>query len=183
MDIKEIIFSIFSTAIKIVAIVIALMFIYKYALVAYDYGYRIFSEPPVSLGEGRVVEVTIGDDTSTKEVGEILENKGLIRDGRLFIFQELLSENRGKMCAGKYNLNTNMTAEEMIRIMSNADYVEEETTEEVSPLNDIAEQLESDASIEPAVVYDEEGNALELDSEGNPIAEENPVEDTEEPVE
>ena len=182
MDIKEIIFSIFSTAIKIVAIVIALMFVYKYALVAYDYGYRIFSEPPVSMGEGRVVEVTIGDDTSVKEIGEILENKGLVRDGKLFIFQELLSENRGKISAGKYNLNTNMTADEMIRIMANADY-EEEATEEVSPLNDIAEQLESDASIEPAVVYDEDGNAVELDSEGNPIVEETPEEETEEPVE
>ena len=50
MDSREIVESVFSIAFKIVLVVVAAMFIYKYAVVAYDYGYRIFSEQPMTSG-------------------------------------------------------------------------------------------------------------------------------------
>ena len=42
MNVKEIIGSVFGMAFKIIAAVLIVMFTYKYALLAYDYGYRIF---------------------------------------------------------------------------------------------------------------------------------------------
>ena len=92
MNVKGIVASVFSVAIKIVVLIIAIMFIYKYAAMAYDYGYRIFSEGPVSTGEGREVSVTITSDMDSEAIGEALENKGLIRDAKLFVLQERLSE-------------------------------------------------------------------------------------------
>ena len=118
MNVKEIVASVFSVAVKVVVAIIVVMFIYKYVAIAYDYGYRLFSEEPVSSTEGRVVSVTVGEDTSTTELGEMLENKGLIRDGKLFVLQELVSEHHGDIKAGKYNLSTAMTAEEMITVMA-----------------------------------------------------------------
>lgn len=118
IDTKEIIISVFSIAFKVVLIVIAAMFIYKYALIGYDYGYRIFGEGPVSTGEGRKVSVTVGSDMSVKDIGQALENKGLIRDGKLFVIQERLSEYHGTIVPGIYELSTAMTAEQMIAIMS-----------------------------------------------------------------
>ena len=46
MNVKEIVASVFGMAFKIVAAVLIVMFTYKYALLAYDYGYRIFGETP-----------------------------------------------------------------------------------------------------------------------------------------
>ena len=164
MNYKEIIGSVFSLAAKIVLIVIACMFIYKYAVMAYDIGYRVFSEDPVGFGEGHQVIVSIGENTSGKEVGRILEEKGLIRDKTVFFFQELASENHGKIQAGKYELNTNMTADEMIRIMAGADKpkTEEELLyNEDEEVLDLEEMLESTAQetdeILPPVDEDTEG--------------------------
>ncbi len=118
IDTKEMVISIFSIALKVVLFVIAAMFIYKYALIGYDYGYRIFGEEPMATGEGRKVSVTVGMEMGVKDIGQILENKGLIRDADLFRIQERLSEHHGQIKPGIYELNTNMTAEQMIAIMS-----------------------------------------------------------------
>lgn len=118
MNSKEIIGSVFSIALKIVIAVIVIMLVYKYAVQAYDYGYRIFGEEPVATGEGRLITVTISDDMDTKEIGQALENKGLIRDGELFVWQEKVSDFKGMIQPGVYELSTAMTAEEMMEVMA-----------------------------------------------------------------
>lgn len=126
MNSKEIIASVFGVALKIVVAVIVIMLVYKYSVQAYDYGFRIFGEEPVSSGEGRVVTVTVSEDMSVKDIGQMLEKKSLIRDGELFVWQEKASEYKGMIQPGVYDLNTSMTAEEMIEIMA----LPQETTEE-----------------------------------------------------
>lgn len=126
MNAKEIVVSVFGIALKIVVAVIVVMLVYKYSVQAYDYGYRIFGEEPVSSGEGRTVTVTIGDKMSVEEIGQMLEKKNLIRDGKLFVWQEKVSEYKGMIQPGVYDLNSSMTAEEMIEAMA----VQQETTEE-----------------------------------------------------
>ncbi|MDE5716933.1 MAG: endolytic transglycosylase MltG [Lachnospiraceae bacterium] len=125
MSIKEVIGSTAELIIKIVVLVFAATYILKAATAAYDYGYRIFTEEPVALGEGRTISVSVKEPVSAMEVGDMLEERGLIRDAKLFLLQELLSENHGKMQPGIYDLSTAMTAEEMIDVMS-ADAPEEE---------------------------------------------------------
>ncbi len=146
MDSREIVESVFSIAFKIVLVVVAAMFIYKYAVVAYDYGYRIFSEQPMTSGEGRKVEVPITEDMDVKEIGQVLENKGLIRDANLFRMQERLSENHGKIKPGLYELSTSMAAGEMVAVMSERASDSEESGEEVSPAN---APIASDVMAEP----------------------------------
>ena len=51
------------------------------------------------------------------EIGQILEEKGLIRDAKIFYIQETLSEYHGYLAPGIYELNTSMTIEEMINTM------------------------------------------------------------------
>ena len=75
-------------------------------------------------------------------MGEMLQKKGLIRDSRIFFFQELLSEYRGKEVPGIYDLSTAMTAEEMLEVISQE--VEEEEEEEITP---IAQQTEEELYI------------------------------------
>lgn len=92
--------------------------IYKVSLTAYDYGYRIFGEPPISEGEGRTVTVTIPEGKSVTEIGEILVERGLLRDAKLFSIQEKVSTYKDKLRPGIYELSTSMTAEEMMAIMA-----------------------------------------------------------------
>ncbi len=125
MSIKSVIGSTVEMIFKVVVLAFVVMYIFRTAVAAYDYGYRVFTEEPVSSGEGRTISVIVEDPVSVKDVGKMLEERGLIRDANLFVVQELVSENHGKLQPGIYDLNTSMTAEEMLDVMA-ADAPEEE---------------------------------------------------------
>lgn len=117
--------SVVSAIFQVALVVVAIYYIYHGALAAYDYGYRIFKEPPMSAGEGRTVSVTIAEDTTPKSLGEMLENKGLVRDAKLLVLQYYCSEYRKDIKTGTFELSTAMTAEEMFAVMA-AEQEEEE---------------------------------------------------------
>lgn len=118
MNIKDIIFAILETLFKIAVVVVVVVFIYRGANLAFEYGYRIFEEPAMSEGEGREIKVTIPEGMSAKEMGELFYQKGLIRDANLFYFQYLLSEFREDLLPGEFTLSTSMTVEEMMEAMT-----------------------------------------------------------------
>lgn len=113
---------------KVAFAIIVVYLIYTGASKCYDYGYRIFTEPAISNGEGRKITVTLNSDMSATEIGTTLQEKGLVRDGKLFALQYLLSEYKKDWKPGTYELSTAMTAEDMMEVM--AGQTEEDTTEE-----------------------------------------------------
>lgn len=125
MSVKSLIAAVCGTILKVAAAVLIIMLIYRGALKAYDYGYRVFEEPPVSAGEGRVVSVTITEDMSAGEMGRLFLSKGLIRDDKLFVAQYYLSEFRKELKTGDFELSTAMTVEEMMEAMTKEPVVEE----------------------------------------------------------
>ena len=118
MKARDIVISVCETILKVAIIAVIVMFIYRGALLAYDYGYRIFEEAPMSEGEGREVVITIPEGMSAKEMGELLFKKGLIRDEKLFRIQYFLSEYKEELLPGTFALRTNMTVEEMLKAMT-----------------------------------------------------------------
>ncbi|MBP3351139.1 MAG: endolytic transglycosylase MltG [Lachnospiraceae bacterium] len=118
MKTRDIVLTVCETILKIAIVVIIGIFIYRGALVAYDYGYRIFEEAPMSEGEGREVVITIPEGMSAQEMGELLYKKGLIRDEKLFRIQYFLSEYKKDLLPGTFTLRTNMTVEEMLKTMT-----------------------------------------------------------------
>ena len=90
----------------------------KVCLTAYDYVYRIYSEPPMAEGDGVDIVVDIPVGSSVLDTGKMLVEYGLIRDEKLFFMQERLSDFHGKLEPGMYTLNTSMTVEEMMAVMS-----------------------------------------------------------------
>lgn len=118
MKIMPVIGGIAELIIKIAAFVFIVTFIFKTATTAYDYGYRVFAEEPVTVGEGRTISIYVEENASAKEIGEMLQEKGLIRDAKLFVVQELLSESHDKIQPGIYDLNTSMTSQEMLTLMA-----------------------------------------------------------------
>lgn len=126
MSIKGLIGSTVELILKAAALVFAVSYILKGSTAAYEYGYRIFTEAPISVGEGRIISVSVEEDMSTRDVGLMLAQRGLIRDANLFVIQELLSENHGKIKPGIYDLSTSMTAQEMMAKMAASASEEEE---------------------------------------------------------
>ena len=72
----------------------------------------------MSIIGGRTITVGIAEDADIKDIAEMLEEKGLIEDANLFVVQELLSAYHGEIIPGIYDLSSNMTAMEMLEIMS-----------------------------------------------------------------
>ncbi len=110
--------AVMGAVLKVVVAIVVVFAVYRGASVCYEYGYRIFTEPAVSAGEGRTVTVIVPKDASAMELGELFASKGLVRDAKLFALQYLFSEYRKDMVPGTYELSTSMTAEEMMEVMA-----------------------------------------------------------------
>lgn len=118
MDIKQIIRGIAALIIKVAVAVLVVLLIYRLALSAYTFGYRIFAEEPMTEGEGITVSIAVTEEDDVRSLGQKLYDKGLIRSTRLFYFQELFSNYHGIEQPGVYELNTSMTVEEMLEEIS-----------------------------------------------------------------
>lgn len=130
MNYGNMVSAVFGTILKVIAVIAVALLIYRGATLCYDYGYRIFTEPAVSAGEGRSVTVSVTKDMTPLEIGESFEEKGLVKDGKLFALQYLLSEFRKEVEPGVFELRTSMTAEEMMEVMAGKEDTTKESTKE-----------------------------------------------------
>lgn len=103
---------------KLLISVMIIMFLYVVALEAYDFGYRIFAERPVSMEPGQDVEVVIEEGMGTSAIAAMLEEEGIIRDALIFRIQNQFSHYKGSFRAGEYILNTSMDNDEIMAILS-----------------------------------------------------------------
>ncbi|MBP3604267.1 MAG: endolytic transglycosylase MltG [Lachnospiraceae bacterium] len=118
MKVKYLVGAVIEAIIKVVVIAFVVMFVLRTSTKAYDFGYKVFADEPVSLTTGRTITVGIAEDADIKDIAAMLEEKGLIEDADLFVVQELLSAYHGDIIPGIYDLSTNMTATEMLAVMS-----------------------------------------------------------------
>lgn len=127
MDVKQLLGAIGAMLFKIVLSAAVIIVVFKLAVSAYDFGFHLFADIPIDeVGSGRTVNVIISENQDSIEVGKMLEEKGLIRDAKMFYIQEMLSDYKDMITEGSYELNTAMTVEEMLAtICSNAEAAEE----------------------------------------------------------
>lgn len=145
-DIKRMAMAFIGFVIRGVILIFLIMSVYKTGQKAYDFGFRIFTEEPMSPEPGRDVAVTIVQGDSTMDVAEMFEEKGLIRDAKLFYVQKVCSEYNDDIKPGFYTLNTSMTAEDMFAVIAGKEGEETSSEEEefesefeVTPLSDDVE--------------------------------------------
>ncbi len=131
MKSESVVAAVLGVIFRVAVTVLVIYVIYRGALVCYDYGYRIFTEPAMSSPEtARTVTVAVTKDMSALDIGNLLESKGLVRDAKLFFLQYYLSEFREDVGPGIFELNTSMTAEDMMEAMVVEKEEEEESEEE-----------------------------------------------------
>ncbi len=114
----NIIAAVFGVIFRVVVVILVVYAVYRGAVICYDYGYRIFTEPAMTVGEGRTITVAVTEDMSALDIGKLFESKGLIRDSRLFVLQYYLSEFRKEVGPGTFELSTSMTVEERMEAMT-----------------------------------------------------------------
>ncbi len=125
MDLKQLLGAIGAMLVKIVLAAAVIIIIFKLAVGAYDFGFNLFADIPVDEENGRTVNVIISDNQDAKDVGAMLEEKGLIRDANMFYILEMLSDANGDIVAGTYELNTSMSIEEMLDIICSNENAED----------------------------------------------------------
>ena len=118
MKTSKIVLKILSGTITLLVIMLLVFGVFTLGTVAYDFGYRIFTEESMDVVDGKEVAVQVTAKMSGKELGEILEDKGLIRSVSLFQVQYRVSDYYNKIKTGLYVLNTTMTPEEIIEILA-----------------------------------------------------------------
>ncbi len=118
MNIKNLALGFMGFIVRASILAIAVLVIFRTGQKAYDFGFRIFTEEAMSPAPGRDVAVTIVPGDSTMDVGKMLEEKGLIRDYKLFYVQKKCSVYDADIKPGFYTLNTSMTAEDMFGIIA-----------------------------------------------------------------
>lgn len=116
---------------------------YRLCVIGYDMGYRVFTEPAMDTEPGKDVVVTIESGMSKSEIGQMLEDKGLIRDAQLFVFQVYLSDYKNSIVPGTYTLNTSMTAKQMMIAIENENIKPESTEDDTESGTEAIDNEES----------------------------------------
>ena len=129
MDLNKFLFRFISVAFKIMIALLVIVATVKLGGIGYDFGYRVFTETAIDKEPGKDVLVQVREDTSARELGKTLEEKGLVRDGNLFFLQLKLSAYSKRILPGVYTLNTSMTAKDMMVVMSTKESESTESTE------------------------------------------------------
>lgn len=155
MNIKSIALIFMSIIVRASILAVAILAVFKTGEKAYDFGFRIFTEEAVSPAPGRDVAVTIVKGDSTTDVGKMLEEKGLIRDYKLFIVQKKCSVYDDDIKPGFYTLNTSMTAEDMFAIIAGRKDEEgvegsEETEEGLDMSIEVDQSTEGESALDKA---------------------------------
>ena len=121
----KVVMRVLSVSISVLLCVLVVCGLYQVGLRCYDFGYRVYTEPAVSPDKGTEQIVQITEDMETKELSELLEEKGLVQDARLFFLQAKLSGFKPQ--PGVYKVSNAMAARELMAAMTP---VEEEEAEE-----------------------------------------------------
>ncbi len=126
MSAKKVVIALLNMTFRLAVTVCVLYFIYKAAIGAYNFGYRVFADIPAALSPGQDIEVTITESMDSKKIAEDFEEAGLVLDWKLFWTQIQFSEYKDSIKPGVYVLNNSMKAEEMLEIIGADSETEEE---------------------------------------------------------
>lgn len=116
--IKNILQEITHYIVKFIVVLIAVVIIYRAALWAFDTGYSLMAKEPDENRAIVNVSIAIPQGSNTESIGTILEENGLINSS---VYFRILAKVKGidsQFQYGNYDLNTGMTDEEIMKILT-----------------------------------------------------------------
>ena len=115
-----------SVGVELVLLLVSVWVIITVGRWAYSFGYQVFAEDTVEEEPGTDIAVTIAEGQSNRDICQMLEDQGLIKNANAFYVRLLLSDYRDALAPGTYTLNTSMQSEEMMAVMAGEELEEEE---------------------------------------------------------
>ncbi|MEE1242400.1 MAG: endolytic transglycosylase MltG [Frisingicoccus sp.] len=145
--IKKIIATIMGLGINIVIYAVAIFVLIRVGTIAYDFSYEVFGEPVVSEYADEEVRIEVVSGDGGKSVAAKLKEAGVIDNELAFVIKARLSS--ANLMPGTYIVKGNMSADDMIEIMSDQanSVVEQPTAEELEAESGETESAE-DTSVE-----------------------------------
>lgn len=117
MNLRKTAMMIFRLTIKMAIIATLVAVFYVVCSKTFEYGSAIFSEEAMApYGKGVDVVVTIPNETSVGELGEILQSNGLIKDASIFKIQAFLYDLT--ITPGTYEFSTENNVEDIIDLIN-----------------------------------------------------------------
>lgn len=132
MSLNKIVMRLLYFSVSILALLLVICLLYEIGVKSYHYGYRVFTDPAMSYGEGTDKLVQVSEHMTDGDIAERLEEKGLIRDKWLFLLRLKLSDCADGIEPGRYTLNTSMTISEILQVFA-GEAEEEDVLENGSP--------------------------------------------------
>ena len=105
--------TVLKTVVKVLLAVLLCLLAYLAVTGAYRFGYQVFNKEGMEPSPGRTVEVTVEEGASSLQVGQLLEEKGLIQDKWIFAVQKLFYGY--SIYPGTYELNTSMSSQDILK--------------------------------------------------------------------
>ena len=157
--IKDITIAFAGTVVRVALVMLCVICISNFAGKAYDFGFRIFTEEPMSNPPGRDINIVVNESDSQSDIIQMLEDKGVIRDHLLFTIQKKLSIYKKNIKPGSYTVNTSMNTDEILAVLCENEVDEDEdTTAEGEELGAVADPFAGDdTGLEAGGVLSEEG--------------------------
>ena len=102
MNINKALFSFIKIAFLVMVLLLIVYATIHLSKTGYEYGYRLFTETAVDEAPGEDVLVQVKPDMSNRQIAQMLEEKGLVRDSKLFYLQLKLSAYSHSIQPGVY---------------------------------------------------------------------------------
>ena len=105
--------------IRVLIVILFVVFVIFIARKAYSLGYEVSSYDASKNENKGDVSVKITMDMTINDVGNLLISEGIVNESLdAFLIQERLSDYHDQFIPGTYTLNSNMTIEEILEIIS-----------------------------------------------------------------
>ena len=115
--------------IRFVRDIILILLVVVLSIGGYNYFYAVFADEPVAESEEDAVEVTVRVDSGMSEfaVARMLKKNGLVDNAFVFFGQTKIFKDSGSQIQpGTYQLNTYMTGQEIIEVLTGTEDDESE---------------------------------------------------------
>ena len=82
---------------------------------SYHFSYKLFSDIPYKAGSDQIMNITIDEGSSAKDVAMILDANGLVDGKYLFLARMYVGKYNNKIKAGTYVLGPGMSPDQICR--------------------------------------------------------------------
>ncbi len=115
-DINRVTGAIIRVSLRLIIYALIVLLLYEGVTAGFSFGYAVFAGKAVSEEPGVTFTVVVEEDQDAAEVGEMLEEMGLIENRYIFLVQAIFYDY--EIYPGTYELSTTMTSKEMLEELS-----------------------------------------------------------------